>query len=102
MCSVKYFLGGIGMTLLVVAFTAPAADKPVKPKKAETPEQAIELLAAASRAKDLEAALDQIAQPFHDIMRWYILSEDADVLLDALDQKFGKEPRKGFRPASAV
>jgi hypothetical protein len=99
MCSVKRLLGGLVVAVVLLAFSRPASadDKPAKSKKAETPEQAIEFLAAASKAGDLAAALDQIAPPFHDIMRLFILHEEAyEVLTAALDQKFGKEPRKGF------
>jgi hypothetical protein len=98
MWSLKYLLGCAGTAFVLVALAHPAIadDKPAKPRKAETPEQAIEFLAAASKAGGLEAALNQIAHPFHDVMLWYILSEEADdVLRTSLDQKFGKEERKG-------
>src|SRR5262249_26462912 len=90
----------IGAVCLAMALAAPgfADEKPAGPKKAATPEQAVEFLAAASKAGDVEAALGQIAQPFHDVMRWFILLEEADDIVNvALDAKFGKDQRKGFR-----
>jgi hypothetical protein len=78
---------------------ARADDKPAAPKKAATPEQAVEFLAAASNAGDVEGALNQIAQPFQDLIRFAILQEEADdILKAALDAKFGTERRDGFRP----
>jgi hypothetical protein len=100
MKSVNQLLRRTGAAVFLIAFacSAVADHKPVKPKKAETPEQAVEYLAAASKAGDLQAALDQIAQPFHDLMLWHVLQEEADdILTAALDQKFGKEKRTGFR-----
>ena len=100
MKSVNQLLRRTGAAIFLIAFASPAvgSDKPAKPKKAETPEQAVELLSAASKAGDLQAALDQIAQPFHDLMLWHVLQEEADdTLAAALDQKFGKEKRTGFR-----
>ncbi|HKB35532.1 MAG TPA: hypothetical protein VKD72_03705, partial [Gemmataceae bacterium] len=97
---VKHLLGCAGSAVFLVTFALPAVgdDKPAKPKTAQTPEQAVELLAAASKAGDLQAALGQIAQQFRDLMLWYVLQEEADdILTAALDQKFGKEKRSGFR-----
>jgi hypothetical protein len=89
-----------GVCLASAIFTlAPlfSADHPV-PKRATTPEQAIEFLAAASKTGDVQTALGQIAQPFHDVMLWFIVSEEADDILGAaLDGRFGKQRRAGFR-----
>jgi hypothetical protein len=96
----KDLLGGPGAFIFLVGFTLPTLSdgKPAEPKNAATPEQAVEFLAAASKAGDVHAALHQIGQPFHDLMLWYILQEETDdILRTALDQKFGKEKRKGFR-----
>ena len=100
MKSVNQRVGRTGTAIFLIAFASPAvaSDKPAKPKKAESPEQAVELVAAASKVGDLQAALDQIAQPFHDLMLWHVLCEEADDTLSAaLDQKLGKEKRTGFR-----
>src|SRR5215204_4203564 len=100
MTSVKHLLSRAGAAVFLVAVVRPAtADgQPAKAKTAETPEQAVELLAAASKAGDLQAALGQIAQPFHDLMVWHVLEEEADdIRTAALDQKFGREKRTGFR-----
>lgn len=96
----KGLLGCIVTVCWLVAFPCAALgdNNPAKARKAATPEQAVELLAAASKAGDLKVALELIAQPFHDVMLLIILEEEADDILRAtLDQKFGKERRRGFR-----
>lgn len=91
--------GYVNVGLCLLAFTCPlGADEPAGPKAASTPEQAVELLEAASKAGDLAGALHQIAQPFQDVMLSMILMEEADDVLNAaLDEAFGKEPPAGFR-----
>lgn len=82
-------------------FSLIASPEPVRAggtKGASSPEQAVEFLSAASRSGDLPACLELIAPPFHDLMRMFILEEEADDILGAaLDEKFGKERRGGFR-----
>jgi hypothetical protein len=97
--------GCFAAAIFSIAIASPvlAEDKPAKSKKAETPEQAIEFLAEASKAGDAAAALGQIAEPFHDIMLYYILAEKAENdVRAALDEKFGKEKRRGFTPGVEV
>jgi hypothetical protein len=86
------------MSLVVApAHLGGEAAQPSK-KLAGKPEQAVKFLVAASKAGDLPAALKQIAQPFRGCMQVFVLEEEIDDLLRAaLDAKFGKEQRKGFR-----
>lgn len=69
-----------------------------KPSNESTPEASVRALAKASKAGDLDRALEQIAVPFRELMRLFILEEEADdILRAALDKKFGKQRRVGFR-----
>lgn len=76
----------------------PAQPQPAHRPVATTPEQAIELLQKASKARDLEGVLQLSAQPYRDFLLWNVLMEEAmDVLHDTMDETFGFEPRIGFR-----
>lgn len=89
---------GCPVVLCLMLGATTACQRELTPDVAQTPEQAVELLAEACRAGDPERALKHIAQPFRDVMMFYILGDEADdILYSALDTAFGPEPRPGFR-----
>jgi hypothetical protein len=96
----RYLVRGLGLVSAFLALAPLFGSNKAEPgpKKAATPEQAVEFLASASKAGDVQAALGQMAQPFHDIMLWFVLNEDAeDTLRAALERRFGKQRTEGFR-----
>jgi hypothetical protein len=89
------------LALLLPGYAVHGGGKEGTAKQAKTPEEAVKYFLAAAKAGDLHAALEQIAQPYHDVMKFALLQEEADDLLrDALDKKFGKKAKVGFNPMS--
>ncbi len=74
-----------------------AADKPspIKAKEASSPEEAVQFLAKASQAGDLDGYLAQTAEPTRSELVWTLKVALAQEHLDAaLDKKFGP-PKPG-------
>jgi hypothetical protein len=83
----KQCLAGIAFaSLLTVAFSGAVCsdDSRRAPSAASSPEKAVESFLAALKNKEYTAAIEFIAQPYHDLMLYRYLTERNQAFEDAL------------------
>ncbi len=79
------------LLILFLAFVSQAEDKPAEPKGATTPDEAVKLLAEASKGGDIEGFLAHLVGYYRAAMQSTLEAEQArEQLVAALDDKFGK------------